>query len=105
MGNDFRTALLHHLEKHQNSITDLVKETGVSRDVINKVKAREGASTTVENGLLIAAYYGKTLNEFVAMTDASEVDPLLNLLGLLSPAERRLLEAQIRGIVANRDPQ
>lgn len=103
MGNDFRTALLYHMDKHQTAIVDLVKATGVSRHVINKIKAREGSSTDVENGLLIAAYYGKTLNQFVSMVDDAEVDPLVNLLELLSPAERQLLEAQILGLIARRD--
>lgn len=105
MGNDFRTALMYQLDKHQTKIADLVRETGVSRDVINKLKAQDGGNktTSVENGLLIAAYYGKTLNQFVAMNDATDDTAINALLELLSPEEKRLLKAQIRGLIFQRD--
>lgn len=50
MENDFRSALEWHLNTHGTKIADLVAETGVSRDVINKLRQRPGSSTSVENG-------------------------------------------------------
>lgn len=61
----FRRALLYHMAVQGTSITDLVRASGVSRDVINKIKARAGASTSVENAIAIAAFYGETVNEFM----------------------------------------
>lgn len=102
MDDRFRQALLWHMQHHGTPVADLVDGTGVSRSVINKLRTREGSSTTAENGLLIAAYYGKTLNDFVAMKETSEADRFNALLDLLTPEERRLLQAQIRGLLSER---
>lgn len=101
MANDFRRAFLRHLEEHQTSMTTLSRETGVSLDVLKKLKTRPTASTTVENALLIAAFYGKSVNDFVAGRDASADTALQTLLQLLTPEERRLLEAQMLGLLAS----
>ncbi|SDJ21903.1 hypothetical protein [Salipiger marinus] len=103
MADDFRSAFLWHIEKHKTTTAQLTAGTGVSRDVINKLKARDGASTTVENGMLIAAYYGKTVNEFVNLEESTSSSRLSALFSLLRPEEQRLLEAQIRGLIASHD--
>lgn len=102
MANDFRNALIHHMTKEETSITDLVEATGVSRDVINKLRARPNSSTTVENAMLIAAYYGKTVNQFISLEETDPDDAAASLVSLLTPEERRLLEAQMRGLIAAR---
>lgn len=102
MASDFRHALLWHMDKHETKIADLVKETGISRDVINKLRARENSSTTAENALLIASYYGKTLEQFIRCDDARDDAVLTTLAGMLRPEEAEMLEAQLRGILASR---
>ena len=102
MIGDFRHALLRHMEEHGTAISDLVAATGVSRDVINKLKAREKSSTTVENGMLIAAFYGKTVNQFVSMQETTEADIIASLFGMLEPRERQLLAKQMRDHLAAR---
>lgn len=102
MANDFRSALLWHMEKNGTTIAELVSRTGVSRDVINKLKAREDASTTVENAMLIAAFYGKSVNQFIMKQDVSEQERIQNLFNLLQPEEAQLLAAQIQGVIAQR---
>jgi hypothetical protein len=99
MSGEFRDALLWHMERHETTITDLVDGAGVSRDVINKLKAREDSSTTVENGVRIAAYYGKTVNEFLARREVTHQDKLATLLDLLPPEAQRLLAAQVEGLL------
>ncbi|MDO6587358.1 helix-turn-helix transcriptional regulator [Salipiger sp. 1_MG-2023] len=99
MAHDFRHAFIWHLDRHGTKLSDLVNETGVSRDVLNKLKARENSSTTVENAMLIAAYYGKSISDFIALKDADEASAARALFDLLTPEERRLVEAQIRGIL------
>lgn len=101
MAEDFRRAFLRHMEQSGATITEIARGTGVSRDVLNKLMARPDSSTSVENGLLVAAFFGKTVNQFVAMQDVGEVDRIAALAELLSQEERRLLEAQMRGIVAS----
>lgn len=101
-GGDFQRALLWHMDRHKTTIADLADGTGVSRDVIAKLRTRPGSSTTVENGMAIAAYYGKSVNQFVALQGATDEDRLRMLLELLRPEEQQLLEAQIRGLTAYR---
>lgn len=91
------------MEHYRTSISELVKATGVSRDVINKLRARENASTTAENALLIAAYYGKSVNDFITLRDEDESRRTAALLDLLTPEERQLLQAQIRGLLSARE--
>lgn len=95
----FRASLMWHMERHGTKIVDLVKATGVSRDVLNKLKAREDSSTTVENGILIAAYYGKSINQFIAKAEVTQADRLRTLFELLTPEEQTLLSAQIEGVL------
>lgn len=51
----FRERMLKGLERHNMSVAELSRRSGVSYDVINKVKRREGASTTAENAAAILA--------------------------------------------------
>lgn len=99
---DFQRALLWHMEQQKTTIAQLSDATGVSRDVIAKLRTRPGSSTTVENGMAIAAFYGKSLNQFVAMQDAGDEERLRLLFELLTPEELPLLEAQIRGLASYR---
>lgn len=102
MAFEFQQAFLWHMANHQTKIVDLVRGTGVSRDVINKLIKRDGSSTTVENAILIASFYGKTVNEFIQRQQASDIDRAATLFGLLTPEDRDLLSAQIRGILTSR---
>lgn len=102
MANDFRNALIWHMDAHGTTIADLVTRTGVSRDVINKLKKREASTTTVENAMLIAAFYGKTVNQFILKQDVSPSERAQNLFAMLQPEETQLLEAQMRGLLAER---
>jgi hypothetical protein len=105
MADDFRRALLRHMDQHQTSMAVLSRATGVSLDVLKKLKTRATGSTTVENALLISAFYGKTVNQFIAGEDVSQADKLANLLQLLTPAERQLVEAQMLGLIAAHERQ
>lgn len=105
MASDFRNALIWHMEENGTSVADLVSGTGVSRDVINKLKARENSSTTVENAMLIASYFGKTVNEFIARNESTTASRTAAMIGLLQPEEQRLLKAQIHGLLSQRDPE
>lgn len=105
MGKTFRDALVWHMERDGTKISDLVKVTGISRDVINKLLSREKSTTSVENALLIAAYYEADMKTFIARGEVSAQERLNAMLDLLQPAERQLIEAQIQGILQSRAPQ
>lgn len=101
----FQQALAWHMLKHDTKIVDLVKNTGVSRDVLNKLLGRKTASTSVENAILIAAYYGKTVNQFMDCSDITPADQAQNVFELLPPEDQRLLHAQMLGILRARGSQ
>lgn len=102
MEGSFRDALVWHLDRFETRTVDLCRATGVSRDVINKLIRGESRSTAAENALLIAAFYGKSLEEFIRCDEDHSPRTLASLADLLTPAEARLLEAQVRGILAQR---
>lgn len=91
-----------HMNRYGTKIVDLVNATGVSRDVFNKLKAREGSTTSVENAILIAAYYGKTVNQFIDCREVSAADQAQNVFDLLPQEDQRLLHAQILGLLRAR---
>lgn len=95
----FRSALMWHMDRYKTTTGDLVDSTGVSADVIKKLRAREASSTTVENAVLIAAFYGKSVNQFISLAEVTQEDRLRTLFELLTPAEKQLLSAQIEGVL------
>lgn len=110
MDRDFRTALEWHMERDGTTIADLARKTGVSRDIINKLLGRgrdvqKKSSTAVENAILIAAYYGKTVEQFINMDEGASVSRLNSLAGMLSSDEAELLEIQARAILQRRGVQ
>ncbi|WP_353345504.1 hypothetical protein [Litorivita sp. NS0012-18] len=105
LANNFRTAFIWHMNKHDSSVSKIVRATGISRDVLNKLLARENSSTAVENALRISAYFGKTLEQFMSCDEGGSVGSLSSLVDLLRPDEARLLTAQIQGILRQRGDQ
>lgn len=102
MQTAFRSALIWHMQQHGTRVVDLEKGSGVTRGVINKLIRQENGTTGVENAMRIAAYYGKTVEDFVRMQASAPDHPLVALAALLHPDEERLIEAQVRGILTSR---
>lgn len=102
MKEDFREAFLWHLENGEASLAQIARETGVSRDVLKKLSTRPGASTTVENAVLIAAFFGKTINQFIRRESIDPRQSAQNLFELLGPEDSQAVVAQIRGLLAMR---
>jgi len=100
---DFRDALLWHMTQGQTTIAALAKGSGVSADVIKKVRSREGASAKAEDAWRIAAYFGKELPQFIRCEDVPDDQEFHSLLGLLDPKEKKLLGAQMRAMLQVRE--
>lgn len=98
MDPTFRDALMWHMTRNGTKVADLARGSGVTRDAINKVLRRPGASTSVENGLRIARYYRLPLEAFMRCEAADS--GIERLAGLLTSEERAVLLAQIEGLVA-----
>ena len=101
MEKRFGTALIWHVRQNSTSLSDLARQTGVSLAVIKNLHTGRSTSTTAEIALAIAAYFGKTLPQFLNC-QTNEEDSLVALLELPTEEERRLLERQVLGLIANR---
>lgn len=102
MTKTFREALIWHMEQTGERIVDICDGTGVSKDVINKLRARPNATTSAENAILISAYFGLSLEEFMKCASSDSGHALSSLVGLLTEEESRLLVQQVRGLLAGR---
>ncbi len=95
------------MERGNVGPSELAKGSGVSLDVIKKLRLgeRPNSSTTPENALKIAAYFGLTLEAFMKTGETEPGSALADLAQLLTPQEEKLLAAQIRGLLAARGQQ
>lgn len=98
----FNTALLWHMERFGTGVSELSRGTGVSLGAIKQMRARPDSTTSAENADAIARYYGKSVRAFLECLDENEAEgALAKLLDLLTPDERAMLEAQVRGMLAS----
>lgn len=66
----FRSAFMAAMAAQNVGISEIVAETGVSRDVINKLIARPSSSTSVENAVALAAFFGMSVEDLMASTSS-----------------------------------
>ncbi len=71
--DNFGAALKWRMERSGKKIADLTRESGVSRDVLNKLLSRENSSTSAENGIAIAKAFGLSIDAFMSREAAPEV--------------------------------
>ncbi|WP_370312259.1 adenosylcobalamin-dependent ribonucleoside-diphosphate reductase [Sagittula sp.] len=69
----FGEALKWRMEATGKKITEVVSESDVSRDVINKLLSREGSSTNAENAIAIARAFGLDVDGFMSRAAPPEV--------------------------------
>lgn len=100
MASTFRDALLWHMDQHHTTIADLARGSGVSSDIIKKLRTRN-SSTSAESAIAIARYYGETLEQFIACEVRPEAG-FQDLWARLTPDERRIVQAQIEGLLSSR---
>lgn len=93
------------MERTNTSIPTLSKATGVTENVIKKLRSRPDGSTVVVNAVLIANYFGMSVEKFLRMEEPDHTSELKELSDLLLPDEQRLVEAQVRGILQSRGKQ
>jgi transcriptional regulator with XRE-family HTH domain len=93
----FRDRFLAALEASGMSVADLARRSGVPYHAIDKLKKRDGASTSADNAAKLAKALG-----IDAPRDADE-ETLLELYGQLTPSERVAVLATAEGLLARRD--
>lgn len=90
------------MERTGVTIPELSAATGVTVDTIKKLRAREDASTVIPNAVLIANYFGLSVERFIRKEAPDSEGRLKELADLLLPGEERLIEAQVLGILRAR---
>ena len=104
MEQSFGDALKWHMDRDGTTVARLTQATGVTRSVVDKLLSRQGTTTGADNAMLLAAYWGKTVNQFVTLTPVNDFQKFENLLELLQPSERQVLLAQMAGMLRARRP-
>lgn len=103
MTRTFRTALLKYLASSGTTVAELARQTGVSKDQINKLKQRENAKTNVDDALKIAQHFGVSLEEFLEDPELATRSEIVALYSQLSAAEQEMLLAAAQGLAARQD--
>ncbi len=99
----FREAFIAQLIHTGMTIPDVSRRSGVSADLLNKLKQRKALSTTVENAVNVAKCFGMTVNEFIDDGPDARMHELQRLFALLNDQEKSFLTLQIKGLVERRD--
>lgn len=66
----FRLAFVSAFRASGASIVEVSAATGVSRDTINKLLARDGSSTSVERAMALASFFGHSVESLIATQQA-----------------------------------
>lgn len=103
MTKTFRDAFIEALETTGQSIAEVARKAGVSKDQLTKLKQRENAKTNVDDARRVAEAFGKTLDEFIDGQIASTDIELAKLLRQLAPEERQFLLNAAKAQIAARD--
>ncbi len=101
VADTFNTALLWHMDRHGTGVAELSRATGVSLGAIKQMRARPDSSTSAENAVAIARFYGKSVSDFIECVEAQAENELARMLDLLTPEERAILAALVRGMLAS----
>lgn len=103
MSRNFRDAYIAALERSEVSMRRLSEETGVSYDQLKKLRAREDASTNVDDAIKIAAFFGQHLHEFLEDPASQGTVEVLSLYAQLPDELRAQYEAYGRGLLHGSD--
>lgn len=98
MSKTFRQALLDALESTGKTLAEVAEASGVSYEQLKKVRARDTASTNVDDAMRVARVFGLTINEFMDDDLAADRAHVAKIYSQLSPAERRLIAAAAKGM-------
>lgn len=80
---------------------ELARATGVSKSQIDKLRQRKVEATNVHDAMLIARYFGQTVEEFCGMTRKKDkAVEIYDAMSQLTPEHREIILAQIRAVAA-----
>ncbi|OJH45168.1 helix-turn-helix transcriptional regulator [Paracoccus sp. SM22M-07] len=97
MSRTFREALNERTGPGKASLKEVADKAGVSYEQLKKVRQGKSGSTNVEDALRVAAFFGLTLNEFLADDLAEDRAEIVQTYNALSEEERQILRDAARG--------
>jgi transcriptional regulator with XRE-family HTH domain len=103
MKRTFREAFIEALEVNQVSPNKVSLATGVSVHQLKKLREGKSLSTNVDDAIMIARFFGATLDEFLADPSIKRDAELNELLMKLEPSERQFLLNAAKAQIASRD--
>lgn len=75
----FREALIRHMDQARVGAARLSRETQVSKAQIDKLHQRKSETTNVADALRLAAFFGKRLEDFCAISPVTAKGPTMNI--------------------------
>lgn len=100
MRKRFRDALIEHCERTKTSLSAVSNATGVSYEQLKKLRQNKSKSTNVDDAVLIANFFGLSLDEFIGDDTPQKREEILRLYSQLETSERDLLLAAARGFLS-----
>ena len=98
--NDFRKALLWHMDKKSIGASQLARGAGVSSDVVKScAQGRGHRPVRKRQRVSPVSYFGKDMADFIALREDGANDDLHKLIDLLSDQDRQFLLRQIQGLL------
>lgn len=99
----FRESLIAKMDEAGITAAELSRRTGVSKTKIDKLRQRVTVETTVSDAIIMANFFGMTVEELMGLSARqAAVDQLMALIARLTPEQSRMLQAQIQGLLALR---
>ena len=74
MSRSFGDTLKARMDAEEVSIADISRATGVSSDIVKKLRSREGSTTNVEDAAKLAAYFGQSVEDFMSDSPARRIE-------------------------------
>ena len=102
MKEAFRESLIRHKQIYNYSTAQIARETGVPKTTLDALLQRKTIAPNVHDAVKIAAYFGKSVEEFESGETSKQDGRLRALVSRLSDEERIFLEAQLETLIARR---
>ena len=99
----FGIAFKEHVDATETSVAAVARATGISKGQLYKLYQGAAKSTNCEDAVLIANYFGKTVEDFIETAPDPALTAVLTLLRGLSPEEIETALRVIEAVSARKD--
>lgn len=102
MEKTFSAAFNEHLTVSGMKIPAIAELSGVKADTLYKIRSGKSQNMRVADAVKVAQAFGKTVEEFMGMSDQKVRGEIETLMDLLTEDERALLLAPIKALLGPR---